>query len=89
MASYLVPFFLCAVILPCTDADQMEDWKMKGATGKKEEGRKKKWSGEESQKGDRLEKMFCLVHDWKLRPVELWIGQKHTLLNKCMAPGAT
>lgn len=42
MASYLVPFFLCAVILPCTDADQMEDWKMKGATGKKEEGRKKK-----------------------------------------------
>lgn len=41
MASYLVPFSLCAVILPCTDADQMEDWKMKGATGE-EEGRKKK-----------------------------------------------
>lgn len=38
VASYVVPFSRCAVILPCTDADQMEHWKMKGLTD--EEGRK-------------------------------------------------
>lgn len=38
------------MILPFTDADQMEDWKMKGATDE-EEGRKKKRWGVESQKG--------------------------------------
>lgn len=38
IASHLVPFSVCAVILPCTDADQMEHSKMKGVTDK--EGRK-------------------------------------------------
>lgn len=66
IASYLVPSSLCAVILPSTDADQMESWKMKGAT---DEGKGK---GEEKpKKADRLEKMFRPVYGWKLRPFKL------------------
>lgn len=62
IASYLVPFSLCAVILPCTDADQMEDWKMKGATDE-EEGRKKKDGGGESQEG-RLSERDVFSRPW-------------------------
>lgn len=39
------PHSLRAVILRCTDADQMEDWKMKGVTDEKE-GRRKKMERE-------------------------------------------
>lgn len=36
IASYLVPLSLTAVIQPCADADQMEDWEMKGSTDEEE-----------------------------------------------------
>ncbi len=62
IASYLVPFSFCAVILPCTDADQMEDWKMKGATDEKEEGKKKDWE-RKANKSDHLQEMVFL-HSW-------------------------
>lgn len=59
IASYLVPFSLCALILPGTDADQMEDWKMKGATDE-EEGRKEKKMGRRKPKGETVWKR-CFV----------------------------
>lgn len=48
ISSHLVPSAVCTVISPCTDADQMECWKMKAVTDK--EG-KVKIEEHESQEG--------------------------------------
>lgn len=48
------------MILPCTDADQMEDCKMKGATDE-EEGREKKDGERKARKGDCLSERDVLT----------------------------